>query len=113
MSNKSVSIKGDNDGIANTGDNNTFYQSSVKPQSLKQAIAEWQSQTKIPLNPKLLLQSREKEVEQLVSLISQPLSKIIVVSPRSKEESYTFIINALSTQEEYVNRVKIIKSQEA
>ena len=113
MNDKSVSIKGNNEGIVNTGDNNTFYQSSVKPQTFQQAITEWQSQTKIPLNPKLILLSREKEIEELFSLLSQSPSKIIVVSPRSEEESYAFIINTLNTQEDYADRVKIIKSQES
>jgi len=113
--NRSIDIGEDNLGIANTGDGNEFniYMNSKKPQILQQATTEWQSQTKIPLNPNLVLQSREKEAEELFSLLSHSPSKIIIVSPRSEEESYAFIINALNTQEEYVDRVKIIKSQES
>ena len=84
MTDKSVIMQGENSGSIITGDNNTFYQSSVKPQTLHQVISEWQSQTKIPLNPNLVLQSREKEVEELFGLLSQSPSKIIVVSPREK-----------------------------
>ena len=108
-----VKLKGNNNAPIITGDNNILYLSTAKPQTLQQAIIEWQSQTKIPLNPKLVLLSREKEVEELVRLLSQVPFKIIVVSPRSEEESYAFIINALNTQKEYEDRVRIIKSQEA
>ena len=111
--NKSVNIEGDSHAPIVTGNNNTLYLSTTKLQTLQEAIIQWQSQTKISLNPELVLQSREKEVEELLSLLSQPPSKIIVVSPRSKEESYAFIINALNSKTEYEDRVKIIKSQEA
>lgn len=113
MKKESILIKGDNIAPIITGNNNELYLSTAKPQTLQQAITEWQSQTKIPLSSNLVLQSREKEVEELLRLLSQPPSKIIVVSPRSKEESYAFIINALNSKTEYEDRVKIIKSQEA
>ncbi len=113
MSDKSIKIGGNNHSPVVTGNNNTFYQSSVKPQTLQQAITEWQSQTNIPLIPNLVLQSRDKEIEELVSFLTQPLSKIIVVSPQSKEDSYAFILNVLNTKEEYTDRVKIISCQES
>ena len=113
--NRSINIGEDNLGIANTGNDNEFiiYINSRKPQTLQQAIAEWQSQTKIPLNPKLVLQSRDKEIEELVSLLIQTPSKIIVVSLQSKEDSYAFILNAFNIKEEYADRVKIISRQES
>lgn len=108
---KSVKTR-DNLGTIITGDRNTIYLSS-KPQTLQKAIIEWQSQTNINLNPKLALKSRNEQIEQLLHLLSQSPSKIIVVSPRSEEESYAFIINALNTNQEYIQKVRIIKNQEA
>jgi hypothetical protein len=110
---KSIKIEGDSLAPAITGDNNIVNFTSSKPQTIQEAIIQWQSQTKIPLNLNLVLQSRKKEIEELLRLLSQSPSKIIVVSPRSEEESYAFIINALNTKEEYIDRVKIIKSQDA
>ncbi len=110
--NKSVNIEGDSHAPIVTGDHNTVYISTTKLQTLQEAVTQWQSQTKILLNSNLVLKSREKEVEKLFSLLSQSPSKMIVVSPRSKEESYAFIINALNTQEEYGARVKILQNQE-
>jgi len=109
---KSVKVGRDNYAPIFTGNGNTFY-SSPKPQILQEAIAEWQSQTNINLNPKLTLKSRDEQIEKLFSLLSQSPSKIIVVSPRSEEESYAFIINALNTNEEYAKKVRVIKNQEA
>ena len=85
---------------------------AVKPKTLQQVISEWQSQTKPLLNPNLTLKSRDEQITQLLNLLSQSPSKIIVVSPRSEEESYAFIINALGTNEEYAKKVRVIISQE-
>ena len=101
----------DNSGIIITSDGNIIYQ-SPKPQMLPQAIIQWQSQTKLLLSPNLTLKSREEQIKQLFHLLSKSPSKIIVVSPRSEEESYAFIINALGTNEEYAKKVRVIISQE-
>ncbi len=113
MKSQSVEIKGDNNASIIIGNDNTVNFSASQPQALKQAVLEWQSQTKILLNPNLVLQSREKEIDELFSLLMRTPSKIIVVSPQSKEDSYAFILNVLNTKEEYTDRVKIISSQES
>ncbi len=113
MKSQSVEIKRDNNAPIIIGNDNTVNLSVSQSQVLKQAILEWKSQTKIPLNSKLALQSRDKQIEELVNLLIQTPSKIIVVSPQSKEDSYAFILNVFNTKEEYADRVKIISSQES
>lgn len=101
-----------NTGLIITGDGNSLHLSSPKAHTLQEAITQWQSQTKINLSPNLVLKSREEQINQLVHLLSQSPSKIIIVSP-TKEESYSFIINVLQAKGEYTDRVRIVTSQES
>lgn len=110
--NKNINIEGDNEGIAISGNGNSLYLSTAKPQTLQQAITQWQSQTKINLNSNLVLKSRNKEIETLFNLLSQHPSKIIIVSS-SEQESYAFIIAALNSSQELAQRVRIVRSQES
>jgi hypothetical protein len=112
MNNKSIKIEGDNQAPIITGDNNTVNYTPNKILFLHEVITQWQSQTKISLSPKLALESREKQIKEFLNLLSQSPSKIIIVSS-TKEESYAFIINALQTENEYRDRVRVITNQES
>jgi len=67
-------------------------QKEAIPLTLQQAYTQWKSQTKINLHSNLVLQSREPEIEYLLTLLTQQPSKIIVVSARGKDESYALML---------------------
>ena len=78
----------------------------------EQAFKQWSSQTKVSLVSNLVIRSREKQIKQLLNLLSQRASKIIVVSA-SEQESHAFILVSLKDELEYSSRMLIVTSQDA
>ena len=70
------------------------------------------SQTNIKLNSNLVIKSRENEVTELLALLEEEVSKIIIMSA-TEQESYAFILTSLKNEIKYSSKVIIITGQEA
>lgn len=84
---------------------------SIRRLNIDQAFKQWSSQTEVKLISKLVTSSREKQIKELIKILQDNPSKIIVNS-LNEQESYAFILSALKDNKRFSKKVNILTTQD-